>query len=162
MFVALLLGVLPAGQNPLPRFEDYPAQADWKGLVAALKLTSRSQRLYRTRLHQAAAQPPSFAGHYRFVEWGCGSYCAAGALIDLETGQVIGPPLAWAPDDFAFPPTAWESGDIESRADSRLLIVTCDAGWPDRAPDTYYFVLEDQHFRQLAHLRGKKRTPEPV
>ena len=78
----------------LPKFEDFPVTKAWTGPPAAVKLTSQEERLFRTALREAAKQPPNFAGHFRFVSWGCGTNCLGGAVIDLETGEVVQPPLA--------------------------------------------------------------------
>src|ERR1022692_4187763 len=88
LFPALLL----AGTD-VPRFEDYSSLKAWHGPAAPIKLVTRSERMFRTRLTEAAKEPPNFAGHYRITYWGCGSVCGAGALIDLETGNVCPPPL---------------------------------------------------------------------
>src|SRR5260370_19211498 len=80
----------------IPRFEDYPVAEVWHAPPAPLKLTSRSERLYRTRLTDASKEAPNFAGHYRFVIWGCGSECISCALIDLQNGKAISPPLSGA------------------------------------------------------------------
>ena len=82
----------PSGAR-LPRFEDYTVTEQWPG-PANLKLTTRSERMFRTNLTNAAKEPPNFAEHYRVTYWGCGSNCSAGALIDLQTGTVYQLPLA--------------------------------------------------------------------
>jgi len=83
-----------ASQRQIPRFEDYPVPEKWQGPAAPVKLTTASERMFATRLREASKQPPDFAGHYRFAGWGCGSACAAGAIIDLATGNVYQPPFA--------------------------------------------------------------------
>jgi hypothetical protein len=77
-----------------PRFEDYPVKETWQSNPPNVKLTTRSERMFQTRLTNAAKEPPNFAGHYRITYWGCGSFCSAGAVIDLQTGYVFPPPLA--------------------------------------------------------------------
>src|ERR1051325_4969852 len=69
----------------LPRFEDFPVTETWTSPSAALKLTTSSERMFKTNLTAASQQSPNFAGHYRLTHWGCGSNCAAAALIDLKT-----------------------------------------------------------------------------
>jgi hypothetical protein len=159
---ALLLAsaVVVFAQNRPPRFEDFPAPTDWKGLATPLKLTTRSERSYRTRLLQAAKQAPNFATHYRFTMWGCGSECASGAIVDLATGRVIAAPLAQRGMSFSVCQSAYEGFGVEVRPDSRLLILRCglnyDVQLERNVPDVYYFVLEGQAFRRLAHLHGKE------
>ncbi len=86
----LLLAVIPLfGQNPQPYpFAQYPAPAPYKGKPAPPKLTTRSQREFRTVLRQGAQKGPNFAGHYTVVEWGCGSNCVVFAVVDAANGKV--------------------------------------------------------------------------
>lgn len=78
---------LGSGQTPAPRFEDYPTTGVYKGKNTPLALT-RDDRTYRTRLREAAAEKPNFAGHYILAAWGCGAECVMGAVIDANTGRV--------------------------------------------------------------------------
>jgi hypothetical protein len=125
-------------------------------------LTAKSERLFRTRLVQAAKEPPNFATHYRFTKWGCGSECISGAVVDLATGQVIAPPLAERSDTvmrFSVCQSAYEGSGIEVRLESRLMILRCGLNYDEQLqrnlPDVYYFVFEGQRFRELLHLQGK-------
>jgi hypothetical protein len=161
MFALLLLALPLVGQSSAPRFEDFPTPADWKGPAAILEIPTPSERLFRTRLLKAAQQPPNFATHYRFTAWGCGSECASGAIIDLATGRVIAPALAtkgnpWA--NFSVCQSSYEGSGVEVRPDSRLMIVRCGLNYDLRSqrnvPDVYYFVLEGEGFRKVAHFHG--------
>jgi hypothetical protein len=81
-------------KKPLPRLEDYTVVHIFKGPNAPVKIITTSERLYRTRMTNAGKESPDFAGRYKFAIWGCGSNCAAGAIIDLQTGNVYQPPMA--------------------------------------------------------------------
>jgi len=158
----LVVAVVAFAQTPSPRFEDFPAPTEWAGPAVAPKLTTRAERLYRTRLMNAAKESPNFAGHYRFVEWGCGSECVSGAIVDLSTGRVIAPPLAESSTavlHFSVCQSAYEGSGAEVRLDSRLMIVRCGLNYDQRldrnVPDVYFFVLDDKGFRKLAQLHGK-------
>jgi hypothetical protein len=70
------------GKKPPPKFEDFPVAESWHGSSAPVKLTSPSERMFRTQLGEAAKKPPDFAGHYRFTDWGCGTRCSAGGSAD--------------------------------------------------------------------------------
>src|SRR5581483_628014 len=76
-----------------PRFTDFPVAAVWQEKTVAVKIRRPSEKMFRTRLRDAARERPNFAGHYRFVIWGCGSECILGAIIDLRNGDVFSPPL---------------------------------------------------------------------
>ena len=164
MRAALFLSAITVlAQPPTPRFEDFPSPTDWQGPAATPKLTNRWERAFRTRLREASNESPNFARHYRWTVWGCGSNCMAGAIIDLATGQVISPPLAkgsGALDKAIACVSAFDGTGVDVRLDSRLMVVHCGLNYdvqPDRnVPDVYYFVLENQGFRELAHFHGKQ------
>jgi hypothetical protein len=146
-FIALgtLAWAQPAAHWP-PRFEDYPVTEKWSGPSAPLKLTSRSGRMYRTRLTTASKEAPNFAGRYRFAIWGCGSNCAAGAVVDLPTGAVYPPPSS---NDIAGERHWIVCAAIDQspffRLDSALVIVQCGMGRAVR----HYLVWETGSFRRL-------------
>jgi hypothetical protein len=151
--VCLALGALcwaqPVAHWP-PRFEDYPVREKWNGPPAPLKLSTRSERMFRTRLTNAAKESPDFAGHYRFAGWGCGSACAAGAIIDLETGLVYPPPLAGAKTGWGrwtFTGGVFEARYTDYRPDSALLVVRRQGR--EGSPEVLYFAWENHSFRRL-------------
>ncbi len=160
MFAALFA----LGQGNPPRFEDFPVNENWHHAPAPLKLTTPSERMFRTQLTNAGKQAPNFAGHYRITFWGCGSNCAAGALIDLQTGEVFPLPLA-RPDGIGRERwiiciAAFEGADDEFHLKSRLIVLRCGLNFSEHLrknlPDTYYFVWEQRRFRQLLFVSGKQ------
>ena len=64
---------------------------------------------FRTRIRGAAKKTPNFAGHFILEQWGCGTECQMGVLIDARTGD-----LSWLPI------SGW---GVMHRTDSNLLIV---------------------------------------
>jgi hypothetical protein len=153
----------PAPPKQPPRFEDYPVPADWHGPPAPVKLTTASERLFRTNLTNAAKEPSNFAGHYRFTFWGCGSNCGAGAVVDLQTGIVYPPPLGahgngW--DRWIMSPAFFEGSGVDFRPDSRMVIVRGGINYSEHlksnVPDAYYFLLEGDRFRQILFISGKE------
>jgi hypothetical protein len=154
-----LLPLLVFAQERVPRFEDFPAQADWYGPNAVLKLTTPSERMFRTRLSAAAKESPDFAGHYRFAGWGCGSACAAGAIIDLQTGTVYPPPMGgkqpgW--DRWIFSGGVLEDSFVEYRRDSRLMLVRRQAFDP-AMQELHYFEWDGARFVKLLDVLEKRR-----
>ena len=141
-----------------PRFEDYSVVESWQSTPAPVKLTTTSERMFKTRLVDAAKKPPDFAGHFRFVDWGCGSNCAAGAVVNLKTGDVLPPPgrggkTGW--DRWIYCASWWETSGVEYRVNSRMIKIRCGMG----EGDTYYFVLENEAFKLLSHIPPKKPIP---
>src|ERR1017187_5236638 len=171
MALLSLTGIVLAAdaQSPtkLPPVEDYPASRNWSGENAPLNLVLPSERVFKTRLAKAASEKANFADHFRFTSWGCGSNCAAGAFVDLETGRVIQPPLTagtagW--DRWMFCWQAFQGAGVWTRPDGRLLIIRCGKALIERlddvVPDTYYFIWEGSRFKLVAHKRADV-TPPP-
>jgi hypothetical protein len=150
-------------KNP-PRFQDFPVTETWKQPPAPLKLTTGSERMFRTQLINAGKEAPNFAGHYRITYWGCGSVCSAGALIDLQTGDAFPLPLAnpngtgW--DKWIMCAASFEGTDDEFKVNSRLMIVRCGMNCSEQLqnniPNTLYFLWERDRFRQLLFISGKQ------
>jgi hypothetical protein len=91
LFCACLFAAQASAQGDAgPSFRDYPERA-FKGRAAALKLTTREARAYRTRLREGARRAVNFAGHYKLHTWSCGTGCLQTALIDARTGEVFFP-----------------------------------------------------------------------
>src|SRR5579872_412555 len=142
-----------------PRFEEFPVHEVWNGPATPPKLITRSERMFRTQLTDAAKESPNFAGHYRFAFWGCGSLCTAAAVVDLRTGAVSAPPLGahgggWMRRMMS--PAFFEGSAVEHRVDSRLVIIRAGINYSEtlkaNVPDVYYFVWEGHRFRQLLFM----------
>jgi hypothetical protein len=160
VFAASLLIQPLDSQESRPRFEDFPVTENWAGPSVKIKISSPQERLFRTRLLMAGREQPNFAGHFVATSWGCGSNCAQGAVVDLETGNVLKYPMerntkqpvhmdlcngAFGPD-----------GVRESRRDSRLLIIRCGLNWDvgieENRPDEYYFVIDGHALKLIRHI----------
>lgn len=95
---------------PLPRFEDYPALAIFTGAPAAVNLASHPDaKMFRTRLTETPVSDTRFAGHYRIVEFGCGTACQSVWAVDLIDGSVFSLFTA--------------SSGVAYRPDSRLIVM---------------------------------------
>ena len=151
----------PAAQGSIPRFQDFPSAPLFTGPASSPRLNTPSEREFRTRLTQAAQEPPNFAGRYRFTIWGCGAECISGAVIDLATGEVMSPPHAGSGKPaFRICQSAYEGSGVEFRENSRMAIVRCGLSFDKRLnknmPDLYFFVLENGAFREILRLRGRE------
>jgi hypothetical protein len=143
----------------IPKFEDFRVTTQMSGPNAPVKLVRPDERMFRTQLSEGAKEKPNFAGHYRFVGWGCGSVCAAGALIDLETGDVYPPPKpaegkGW--DRWIFAGGFVDDSYIEMRPDSRLVIVRQQSKDP-ASQEISYYEWSGARFRLLTRRTEKKR-----
>ena len=85
----VLIGfALLAQASPAPEFGRFPAEQVLSGQSHAPEMTTARARQFRTVLTAAAAQGPNFNGHYRIVQWGCGTACLEWAVIDLTNGRI--------------------------------------------------------------------------
>ena len=110
------------GQAAPPAFANYPVVARYRGPRAAPHLRPGTVAWqFRTRIREAATQPPNFAGRYVLATWGCGTECVSYAIIDAKTGAVYfgnKTVCCWGmavPDDFE---------PVRGQLDSRLLVCT--------------------------------------
>ena len=167
--VLLLLGQsAPAGSPSatLVPFGDFPAPRTFHGVPATPTLRTAGQRLFRTRIREAARKGPNFAGHYTIAEWGCGTSCVSVAVVDAETGAVYEGPFGQLPtavlsygealryDRDAKGEYLYE--ELSYRLDSRLLIAR---GCPNYANCAAYFY--EWTGSQFKFLRKVPATPEP-
>lgn len=147
-----------------PAFAEFPVSEKWNPPQAAVNLATPSERMFKTQLTNAAKEQPNFAGHYRIAYWGCGSVCAAGALVDLQTGNVYQLPLSnpngtgW--ERWIMCTASFEGAKDEFHLDSRLIIVRCGLNFSEHLkkniPDTSYFVWENNRFQRLLYVSGKQ------
>ena len=103
----------------VPQFKDYAVRKVHSGQIAQPDLNSHPDAAtFRTRLRNAAKGAVNFAGKYVLVQWGCGTTCVFGALLDAENGKIIFLPFTvccWGDVDDDFRP-------IEFRLNSRLIV----------------------------------------
>ena len=157
-FVAIILALTAivagafAGGDKAPRYQDFAVTNIFKGKPAEVDLSSHPQaRSYRTELKRQAARGPDFAGHYKIAIWGCGTACAAFAIVDSQTGHVYFlPELPYV----TFTDWDYTNSDLQFHIDSRLLVLH---GSPKEQPKvgTFYYVWQTNTLR-LIHYELKK------
>ena len=170
-----------------PEFQEYSIQNTLIGAAAEPHLTTTWSQKYRTRIRRGAASQegfrrgsdyietpgPNFAGHYRVVNWGCGSGCLMMVVVDLKTGSIYPPPMSVRPTGEArliIPNLGMGWGDFDFREDSRLFIMkSCPWGSPDPKSPLYrgrdfcgtsYFVIEPRGFRLIDRV-PEELVPSP-
>ncbi len=97
--------------EPYIGFEDFKVvnTLDTKHAILDLKSNINAYN-FRTLIRiKYSEKNANFAGHYTFVDWGCGSPCYNSLLIDRQTGKIYDSPDAVFGYDF--------------RSNSRMLIV---------------------------------------
>jgi len=162
MRVAFVLttALLALAQTPaVPKFEEFPATEKFTGKPAAPALKTAHDRQFRTRLRDAAARGPNFAGVLTIASWGCGSSCLEIAAIDARTGEIyrglpeyvsFGTPMKFADGTQAY---SDNFEPLSFRANSRLLIVR---GCPKETDCALYaFEWTGKSFRLLVQFPVK-------
>ena len=94
--IAYTIAMKDAGINPnaetyhLPSFAEYPATLTQKE-PASLKLDSHPiGSTYKTAISEAYEAGINFGSKYVIATWGCGTNCQSGAIVDIETGVILG------------------------------------------------------------------------
>lgn len=164
----LLLAVLGATVgmgSARPSFHDFPATEGLHAGMMLPRITNAQERKFRTELRQAITKGydvveggteherrgPNFGGHYVLVQWGCGTTCMSGALINANTGQILRLPQIPGAEQTGFQIPTVDLQSLRFRTNSLLLGM-------DNVSDsqTYYYVLQPEGWRFL----GKLPTPE--
>lgn len=152
-------------KNP-PKFEQFPAtqMLDGKPTVPDTHSHPRS-RLFRTAIRYGAEEGPNFAGHYTILSWGCGSGCAAFAIVDAKTGKVFHPHNLRevssnnvevgkaAVDKRATSDRDWVIFDINSK----LIVVIGDINDDPKLRGISYFVWERETLRRVRFVPRPRR-----
>ncbi|WP_448952127.1 hypothetical protein [Labrys neptuniae] len=128
-----------------PGFKDFPAGDIYSGRHAKPVFSSKETSAYKARFNSAARKPPNFGGHYVIDEWGCGSGCKMGGIVELKTGKT-----------FILPTVSTEAGDFEKgqvgeyaySKDSNLLIAKGHLN-DDGPYGVFYFQMTPNGLQQI-------------
>lgn len=82
---------------------------------------------FQTRITETVQEGVNFAGKYAYAEWGCGTNCGAGAIIDIETGEIVEYGLM-------------NTHGVEYKKNSRLLVIN--------PPEALEYIKENDLFDQ--------------
>lgn len=134
-------------RSPPGTFAEYPAVAMFTGARTVPVLDTPTKRDYRTRLRAAAKGAPNFAGRLAVAEWGCGTSCMTGAVVDLQTGDVAflpGSVSGWGLVDPKFKAAEYRLG-------SSLIVLS--GQFNEEGPiGSHYFQFSDLQFRYLGSV----------
>ena len=143
---------LAAQQSDVPQFVQYPAPAVYTGKPARVILKTEDDRLFRTRLRNAAKQSANFAGEYVLTTWGCGTSCLYGAVVSLKTGVVTflpGTVCCWS----------GEGERLQFRLTSQLL-VTAGVINEESEHGTHFYEFTGDTFTHLKTVPVKEAEPQ--
>lgn len=74
--------------NQRYRFEDYQTEI-YEGELAEPKYSENSlAKRFTSRILEGSQSRPNFAGKLNFINWGCGTACQLGVILNSETGQI--------------------------------------------------------------------------
>jgi hypothetical protein len=133
------------------KFVDFPASI-FTGKPAKVRLEGSGDRLFRTRLREAARKGPDFAGHFTVAQWGCGSGCLNTAVIDAISGRIYWTgPLTFFTFPYLGTKTGREYQGMVYRLDSRLLVADGCPGEEENPAKcgTYYYEWRNQRMKLL-------------
>lgn len=136
------------------KFSDYAETNVFHGTPARPVLTTSRQRTFRTKIREAAAKGPNFAGHFTVAEWGCGSGCASFEIVDAITGKAFDPPFKTLAMPFVAGGRDYQG--LVYRLDSRLLILDGCPEEDEQKCGTYYYAWEKGELKLLPF------DPQPI
>lgn len=146
--VMALLAKVSAQNLALPTFADFAASSSYDGNSSMPKLSTPQARQYRTRLTEASSQKANFSGHYIVAQWGCGTECMSGAVLDALSGEVtffpFGYVCCWGNVKSDFEPMAF-------RRSSRLIAFSGQLHEKGLL-GTHYFTFDNSHFRLVRSI----------
>jgi len=139
----------------LPTFDQFKVAEVYKGKPAAPVIKTAEDRQFRTKIREAAAEGPNFAGHFTIADWGCGAGCVSFTIIDAANGTIYKPPfkvLGW--DMVTYEGKIRSDIDnfepLDFHGDSRLLIAR---GCPEEKDcASYFYEWTGTQFRLLKRL----------
>ena len=129
------------GREKLPKFEDFPATdfSDNKNIVVDIN-SDPIGKIYPTAIRYSIKYNGiNFAGKYSVAEWGCGSGCQNGVIVNADTGHIYPLPEVMV-------------NSYEARKDSRLLVqnpLTIGSGWMNDWFKIRYWEWTGMDFRLL-------------
>jgi len=94
--------------NQRYKFEDFPIDIFEGELSKPDFSTDIDAKRFVTRITEGSKSRPNFAGKLNFINWGCGTNCQSGVILNSETGEIF--------DGIV---TSW---DFKSKPNSKLLI----------------------------------------
>jgi hypothetical protein len=130
---ATVIGQAGSQESHSYPFARFPVHRLYRGKPAQPKLTTPTQREFRTVLRNGAKKGPNFAGQFTVVEWGCGSNCVVFAVIDARTGKVFDNDMPLINDEYPC--------GLSYRVESTLFVVE-KSSTPDGTcqPELYNWV----------------------
>ena len=75
--------------NQRYKFEDFPIDV-YKGKLSKPDFsTDKDAKRFITRINEGSKNRPNFAGKLNCINWGCGTNCQSGVILNSETGEIF-------------------------------------------------------------------------
>jgi hypothetical protein len=134
-------------------FESYPEKAIDGNSVKKPILASKLARQYKTVITLSMSEPPNFAGHYRVVQWGCGTDCRGFAIVNKLTGKTYTLPGV----EYIGGVMGNDENRLDYRKDSRLFVIT--GVMNDEIEGKFFYLWKNEKLQLLAKTAITKQTP---
>jgi hypothetical protein len=149
-------------RHKAPRFEDYPVTGIFTSTPTSPKIVASSQLdMEKIRngvekgwgvFHGDTEKPgANFAGNFILIRWSCGTQCLAMAIVDAKNGNVFSPPDTSNCNvsfnllhNLSYPGQNPQIPEVQFRADSNLLVIKSNPGFPKLAYASYYLWHENK------------------
>lgn len=130
-------------------------QGEYAAKSAPVIITSKD-RMYRTRLKEAAQQKPNFAGHYILTTWGCGTECLMGSRNrrQYRKSTVDSARIRFAAGTKSSDTRA--SIPIEFRLNSRLIVFTGIRNEQDGDQGAHFYEFGPTGFKHIRTIKSSR------
>jgi hypothetical protein len=138
-----------------PQFKDYPITDIYTGRNAPVKLVTKDDKMFRTRLRELGKDKVNFAGRYIIGAIGCGAECLTFAVIDAKTGRVFHVPFSvccWFDSESADP----VEDAFYFKIDSNLIIFYGLLNEDQKRFGTYFYKFDNGKFTEIKYLPAKR------
>jgi hypothetical protein len=133
-------------------FESFPKKVIDGNSVKKPILSSKLARQYKTVITLSMSEPANFAGHYRVVQWGCGTDCRGFAIVNKLTGKTYTLPGI----DYIGGVMGNDENRLDYRKDSRLFIIT--GAMNDEIEGKFFYLWKNEKLQLLAKTTVTKQT----
>lgn len=155
--IAFLFLCFPLADAQVPQFKNYPAGTIYAGKNAPVKIVTKDDRMFRTRLRELGKEKVNFAGHYILGAIGCGTECLTFVVIDAKTGKVSHLP---------FTVCCWfdsESPDpvedlYQFKINSKLIVFHGLLNENEKRSGTYFYEFQNGKFTEIKYIPAKKKS----
>ena len=153
--IAFLFLCFPGADARTPQFKSYPAGNIYTGKNAPVKLVTKDNKMFRTRLRAIGKEKVNFAGRYILGSFGCGAECLVIAVIDAKTGKVFNVPFTvccWFDSESPEP----VEEPFQFKINSKLIVFHGLLNEDEKRFGTYFYEFENGKFTEIKYIPAKR------